>query len=189
MVGWNDNDEELLDFLNMNWRTREQIIKSDVQKAHDTGVAETLAYLQEVAQERNFVKLLSNERLMLMHTLKFDANSPEEVKSLEAAVVQLDESINCFNAMSEDPAAYKKMEATYSSKKKEAGLPLDAARDFFRSHATRLTNSLAAKGSHSDKQIIRQRKENLKVIQECYIELQQKTLGKKPPGKKQGLSR
>lgn len=180
MVGLNDNDDELLDFLNMNWRTREQIIQSDLQKLHDTGVTETLTYLKEAATERNFEKLLGHERLMLVHTLKFDANSPEEVKSLEAAIAQLDESINCFKAMREDPAAYKKMEATYSSKKKVAGLPLDAARDFFRSHTTRLTNSLAAKGFHSDKQIIRQRKENLKVLQACYVELQQKTLGMGP---------
>ncbi|MGL4209648.1 MAG: hypothetical protein ACRCTY_09710 [Candidatus Adiutrix sp.] len=44
--------------------------------------------------------------------------------------------------MLEDPKAYKKSESTFSSRKKEAGIPLDAAREFLKSHATRLSNIL-----------------------------------------------
>jgi glutamine synthetase adenylyltransferase len=167
---------ELLDSLQRNSKTRRLIERSQLQKNHDAGIEDTVKILHEAAEQRDILKLFNSERLLLVHLRQTDANSPEEVKSLEAAINQLDESIECFKAIQADPAAYKKMAATYPSKHKEAGLPMDAAREFFRSHTTRLNNSLAAKGTDSEKNLLRQRKENLKVIRECYIEFQKQAM-------------
>ena len=187
MTGLKDN---ILDHLNRNWETRKQIIHSPAQKQHDEGVLLTLNYLRQGAASKDISKLFDDERIMLVHSLKFDANSPEEAQSLKAAIAQLDEAKTCLNSMNNNPAAYKENEATFSSKKKEAGLPLDAAREFLKSHSTRLTNGLAGKGAHSDKLLLRQRKENLKVIRECYIELQKKALmGMESTEKGKGRSR
>lgn len=172
---------DLLEHLNHSLTTRERVINSPVQKKHDAGIMVTVNYLRQHAQERNIGAMLDDERLLLTHSLQFDANSPEEKSSLKTAIDQLDESRTCFKALTARPAAYKEMVDTYPSKKKEAGLPLDAARDFFKSHATRLTNILSGKSLHFEKVLVRQRKDNLKVIRDAYVELQRKALGLESP--------
>lgn len=59
-------------------------------------------------------------------------------------------------------------------------MPLDAFRDFLKSHSARLTNRLAGQGSPPEKLLLRQRKENLSVIKECYMEFQRKALSLPP---------
>lgn len=167
---------KLLNRLNRNYADHQRLLESQPQKNYDAGIMKTVNFLRQHAQDKDVGAMLDDERLMLTHSLKFDANSPEEKKSLQAAIDQLDESHICFEALATDPVAYKKMAATYSSKKKEAGLPLDAARDFFKSHATRLTNILSGKSSHFEKVLVRQRKDNLKIIRDVYVKLQQKAL-------------
>jgi hypothetical protein len=49
--------------------------------------------------------------------------------------------------------------------------------DHLKSHTARLANRLAGKGSNVEKLIMRQRKENLTIIKERYVELQKKALG------------
>ncbi len=172
---------KLLNTLNHSLSTRERLIKSRAQKLHDDGIMETVDYLRQQANERNIGSMLEDERLLLVHSLKFDANSVEEKNSLQSAIAQLDEGRRCFEFLTTEPQAYKMHEASYPAKKKEAGLPLDAARDFFKSHATRLTNILSGKSSHFEKLLVRQRKDNLRVIREAYVELQRKSLGKEGP--------
>lgn len=167
---------KLLKHLNVTNSTRLAILASELQKKHDEGIQQTLTYLRESAQSRDLDRMFDDERLMLSYSLKFDANSPEEVKSLETAIMQLDEARRCLESLKSKPLAYKENEASYSSRRKEAGLPLDAAREFIKSHLTRLTNSLAAKVPQSEKFILRQRKENLSVLRNAYIELQKNAL-------------
>ncbi len=142
---------------------------------------QTVDYLRRQAQDRNIDSMLNDERLMLTHSLELEANSPEEKNSLEAAILQLDESRRCFKALLDDPEAYRKNVDTFPSKKKEAGLPLDAAREFFRSHSTRLTNILSGKSSPFEKLMVRQRKDNLKIIKYAYEELQRQAINLKSP--------
>ncbi|MGL4209667.1 MAG: hypothetical protein ACRCTY_09805 [Candidatus Adiutrix sp.] len=175
---------DLLESLNRIHEIKVRIIESPEQKKFDEGMVETLNYLRQSAKERNIGQLLHDERLLLTHSLKFDATSQEETKRLTAAINQLDESLRCLNLLEKSPAVYKENATIYSSKRKEAGLPLDAARKFLKSHETRLNNTLAGKASHSDKLLLRQRKENLKVIRECYIDLQKKSLGLPPEKEK-----
>ncbi|MDR1922306.1 MAG: hypothetical protein LBS31_11280 [Candidatus Adiutrix sp.] len=150
----------------------------------------TLIFLRRVAQTRDIHVLLDVERLALEHTLKYDTNSPEEKQSVTVALDQLDTCRKCFDSLMNNPAGYREnVDPTYSSKAREAGLPLDAAKEFFKSHATRLTNNLVSKASHVEKLLLRQRKENVAVMRECYAELQQKALGIASPKKSKGLSR
>lgn len=86
---------------------------------------------------------------MIRHSLKFDANSPEETQSLKTAAAQLDAAAKCLNVVCNDPKGYTASAQTYSTKRKEAGLPLDAFRDFLKSHTARLTNRPAGEAGHS----------------------------------------
>lgn len=180
---------KLLDNLNHSLDTRKRVIKSPLQKAHDDGIMETVKYLRQQGKDKNIGSMLKDERLMLTHSLKFDANSTEEKNSLKSAIAQLDESRQCFEALTTKPDAYKDMVNTYPTKKKEADLPLDAARDFFKSHNTRLTNILSGKAAHFEKLLVTQRKDNLRVIKDAYVELQRKALGLEAPKKSRANSR
>jgi hypothetical protein len=162
--------------------TRLAVLASELQKEHDAGIQKTLEYLRESAKSRDVNRLLEDEYLMLTYSLNFDANSPEEMSSLKAAIMQLDEARRCLKSLQEKPEAHRENEASYSSKRKEAGLPLDAAREFIRSHSTRLANSLAARVPQSEKLILRQRRENISAMRDYYIELQHSALSpnKKP---------
>lgn len=114
---------------------------------------------------------------MLLHLeLQNRANSPEETNSIKTAVLQLEEAQKSL-AVVKDSAAYTAVAETYSSKRKEAGLPLDSFREFLKSHTTRLTNRLAGPLSVPEKNILRQRKENLRVVKELYVTMQRKALG------------
>ncbi len=167
---------DLLEHLNRSFTDHDILLKCQAQKNYDNDLMETVGYLRRQAKNRNIDSMLEDELLILTHSLKFDANSPEEKSSLEAAINQLDESRRCLKALTANPAAYKEMADTYPSRKKEAGLPLDAARDFFKSHSTRLANILSGKSAHFEKLMVRQRKDNLQIIRDAYMELQRKAL-------------
>ncbi len=178
---------KLLLRLNRNLATNEQILESPAQKKHNEGLMKTVLHLRKQAKIGDISAMLADERLILSHTLEFSANSPQEKNSLKSAIAQLDEAHKCFENLLADPEAYKKNEPSFSTKKKSAGLPLDAAREFFASHNTRLDNLLAGKSSHYEKLLFTQRKDNLYIIREAYVELQRKALGMEAPRKKQGL--
>jgi len=168
---------KILAHLNRDWKARRQILESQPHKDQEKSLATTLKYLRKHAKERDIHTLLDNERVMIRHALKFDANSQEETQSLKTAAAQLEDAAKCLDVVCNDHKGYVASAETYPTKKKEAGLPLDAFRDFLKSHSARLLNRLAGKGSHSEKLLLRQRKENLSVVKECYVELQRKALG------------
>ncbi len=183
-------NKKLFNRLNRNVATNEQVMESPAQKAHNDGLMETVFYLRGQAKAGDIGSMMDDERLILSHTLEFSANSPQEKNSLKSAIAQLDEARKCFENLQTDPDGYKKnVVDTYSTKKKPAGLPLDVAREFFQSHNTRLDNLLASKAAHFEKLLVTQRKDNLRVIKDAYVELQRKALGLEAPQKKQGLSR
>jgi hypothetical protein len=79
-----------------------------------------------------------------------------------------------------DINAYRNAARTYPSKRKDAkGLPMDAFREFIRSHSTRLTNRLAGRIIQEEKDLIRQRKANLQKANQLYMALQTKALSDK----------
>jgi hypothetical protein len=77
---------DLLERLKRSLTTRERLIKSTAQKAHDAGIMKTVNYLRQQAKERNISSMLDDERIMLSHSLEFDANSQEEKNSLKTAI-------------------------------------------------------------------------------------------------------
>ncbi|GAB1253001.1 hypothetical protein [Desulfovibrio falkowii] len=134
-----------------------------------------LLILKQINKDKDLLLLLAVEGLSLTQERELRANSPEEVNSINAAQLQLQEANNALNVV-KDPSAYKAATETYSSKQREAGLPLDAFREFIKSHTTRLSNRLSAPLSVQEKNILRQRKENLRTAKDIYIALQRKAL-------------
>ncbi len=169
--------DECLLHLSRDFAAKTQTLDSPQYKNQEHSINKTLTFLKDIAQKRNIHHLLDVERLVLEHSLKYDTNSPEEKQSVKVALEQLEACAKCLASLVKNPAGYREnVDPTYSPKAREGGLPLDAAREFFKSHVTRLTNNLVSKASQVEKQLLRQRKENIQVMRDCYVELQRKAL-------------
>jgi hypothetical protein len=148
--------------LNREWETNLRLEASHERHALIKSQNNTLSLLSEIANANNIQLILLFERLLLNQELSLYANSPEEINSIKTALVQLDEAEESLLIVQKIDI-YKQSSQTYSSKRKEKGLPLDSYRDFLKSHSSRLSNRLAGRLTPIEKDILRQRKTNLAV--------------------------
>jgi len=58
------------------------------------------------AKGKDIHTLLDDERVMIRHSLKSGANSPEEAQSLKTAATQLDDAARCLDVVCNDPKGY-----------------------------------------------------------------------------------
>lgn len=152
----------------MRSQTREELLYSEnLSILHDA--------LKNLNNQNNILLFMTTEQIILHDDLQRYANAPEEVNSINIALVQLNEAMHAIHIV-KNKEQYRVVSAVFSSKNKEAGLPLDAFRMFIKSHTARLTNRLTAPLSVSEKDVLRQRKENLKKARTLYIELQRSSL-------------
>lgn len=170
-----------------SWAAIALLERSPQQQTVTSSQAHTLRTLKEVSTSSLDI-ILQVELHALKLELEHHGNSVEERNSLLTALQQGTEGLDSYNFLVNDSTAYKAGLASYSSKRKEAGLPIDAFREFIKSHSTRLTNRLASPLSVAEKNILRQRKENLKISKELYIEMQREVLGQGKSNEK-GLER
>lgn len=172
---------EYLGHLNRDRQAANAMEQSELATLREGGLLKTLASLREAAAHNDIQTLLALEQASLRHALRFDANSPEEKRSLAAGIEQSAEALRCLALLCDRPEEYAKYsQDLYGAKDRAAGLPLDPFRKFIKSQAARLTNRLAGEGSLNKKSILRQRKENLSVINNRYMELQRRALGLAP---------
>ena len=143
---------------------------------YNTGLHESLKFLEEIKLSKNITLILGVEEIVLRQELAVYTNSPEQHNSITTAIEQLQDAKASLNIVS-NPKQYQIATATYPANQKEAGLPVDSFRAFLKSHSTRLTNRMASALSVPEKDILRQRKENLIVVKELYVALQRKALG------------
>jgi hypothetical protein len=171
-----------------NFEAYKQLLASNQAKTREKGLKATHDLLREVHAEKDINLALEAEHMLLRLELKNLANSKEETQSLNKSIEQIKEANDSLNII-QDNQSYQKAAKTYSGKNKEAGLPLDAMRQFIRSQSARLYNRMAGPLSVPEKNILRQRRENLGMVKELYIAMQREALGLPAPGKSQGLSR
>ena len=173
--------------MDQSWDAHVLVNESPEVKKRNTVLAETLATLKEIKSAKDIKLALGVEEMMLRQELAVYANSPEEATSVTKALEQVQEARASMKVVN-DHEAYKRAAETYAGKRLEAGLPKDSFRDFLKSHVTRLNNRMTSNISVPEKNIIRQRKENLGMMREVYIGMQQEALGI-TPAKKKGLER
>ena len=119
--------------------------------------------------------ILANEREHYADTPVMEASLGYALNEIEAALVMVDEI--------QDPAAYKSGTDVYfrSHKSRIKGLPNDSARQFFKSHRSRLENHEKSRLMGIDKELIGVRKKNLDGSRKSYIELQENALANPEP--------
>ncbi len=166
--------------LNLGWESYQDVQTSVETQNHNAILQDTLGLLKAIKATKDTPLALGVEEMMLRQELTLYANSPEETNSIKKALEQLQEARKSF-AVVHNHEVYQQATETYSSKQKEAGLPLDSCRQFLKSHSVRLTNRMASPLSVPEKNILRQRKELLGMVKEVYMGLQKEALGLNAP--------
>lgn len=169
---------ELVGKANRDWENYCLLMSSQEQKAQNESLADTLVVLKKIQKSEDITILLGTEKFLLEQDHIKYANSAEETNSIATGLAQLANAQKALVIVN-DAGAYQKATETYSDKRKESGLPLDAFREFIKSHNTRLANRLTSSLPVPQKNIIRQRKDNLHKAKELYITLQKQALGLK----------
>lgn len=172
--------------LERNWESHQLLANSKEAKVHNEELKETLQLLKDVHASRDIKLALGVEQLFLHQERANYANSPEESNSVKAALEQFSDAKKSLSIV-QNPQAYQNATETYSGKRKEAGLPIDSFREFLKSHTTRLSNRMASPLSVPEKNLLRQRKENLKMVKEVYMGMQRQALGIPEPLQEKGV--
>lgn len=167
---------KFIELNSVNFTSAALVESSKEKQSLNKNLTLTLQVLKNIVTTKDIVLILEAEKITLRLELEKRANSPEEANSIKIALLQMEEAQQSLSVV-KNASVYQAVAATYSSKRKEAGLPLDSFREFLKSHTTRLTNRLAGPLSVPEKNILRQRKENLRVVKEVYMGMQREALG------------
>ena len=148
-----------------------------------------LTALKEVSINGSAELIVTMEQAIVQHDLEYYTNSATMKGSLNNALSEL-EIIKKKLAIVDDPEKYKATDENFIlARNRSKGLPVDEARQSFKSHFARLVNLDKAPLDDLDKQIIKVRKSAIQRAQKQYIERQANTLSVELAGKKRGLRR
>ena len=121
--------------------------------------------------------IVAMEKALVQHDLEYYANSKTMTGSLKTALSEF-AMIERQLGKVDDPAKYKATDQSFGlAKNRSKGLPLDEARQAFKSHYARLVNLDKAPLDDLQKELIEARKSAFLRAQKLYIARQIKTLG------------
>ena len=133
--------------------------------------------------------IVAMEKALVQHDLEYYANSKTMIGSLNTALSEF-AMIERQLGKVDDPAKYKATDQSFGlAKNRSKGLPLDEARQAFKSHYARLVNLDKAPLDDLQKKLIEARKSGFHRAQQQYIARQADTLGVELAGKERGLGR
>ena len=145
-----------------------QTLLTDVKAISESGSAELIVAM---------------EKALVQHDLEYYANSKTMIGSLKTALNEF-AMIERQLGKVDDPEKYKATDQSFGlAKNRSKGLPLDEARQAFKSHYARLINLDKAPLDDLQKKLIEARKSGFHRAQQQYIERQARTLGVAPAGK------
>jgi hypothetical protein len=147
--------------------------------------------LREIGKSGDIALILETEKTILTNDLVLYANSAAMKGSLKAGLDELTAAQALLPKVA-DPDLYKAVDETLSlPKNRVGGVPRDQARQFFRSHDSRLVNMDKSRLDDVEKSIIDERKRNIRSAEKIYVEAQKKALGIAPAASQdrgQGMS-
>jgi hypothetical protein len=136
-----------------------------------------LASIKGIGKSGDLSLIVAAEKAIVSDELKNHANSKGMVSSLNAAMLEL-EATEKLLAKVDDKKKYSQVDQSHTlPKNREKGLPLDEARQAFKSHHARLDNLDKSRLSDDEKAIIDARKSNILNAGKLYARRQARTLG------------
>jgi hypothetical protein len=152
-----------------------------LNKTHD----DLLNQIRKIGKSADLSLMVAAEKTVVQNDLSHHANSKSKsmVSSLKAALSELDATQKLL-AIVDDKRKYAPVNESYSlSRNREKGLPLDEARQAFKSHYARLNNMDKSCLSDDEKKNIDARKTNMFNAGKLYAQRQAKTLDVAPEQK------
>lgn len=148
------------------------------------------AHLKEVGKTGSLDLILATEKTLLVTDLTLYSNSPAMKGSLTAALAEL-KAAEALLPKVAAPHLYRSVDEAHSlPKNRIGGVPRDEARQFFRSHDSRLVNMDKSRLDDDEKAIVDERKRNIRIGEKVYVALQRQTLGlAAAPGHDHGMER
>ena len=135
-----------------------------------------LDIFKKAAEERNIHTIIAADRAFNQAELEQFADSPDMRNSLRQGIRDL-EIIETYLNYVKDPAKYKLInEVCMREKNRRGDLPYDEARQCLRSHAARLKNLDTSRMDKPERDILEQRRKNIKIAEDVYITLQKTAL-------------
>ena len=142
-----------------------QTLLTDVKAISESGGAELIVAM---------------EKALAQHDLEYYANSKTMTGSLKTALSEF-AMIERQLGKVDDPTQYKATDQSFGlAKNRSKGLPLDEARQAFKSHYARLVNLDKAPLDDLQKKLIQARKSAIHRARQQYIARQARTLGVEP---------
>ena len=133
--------------------------------------------------------IVAMEKALVQHDLEYYANSKTMTGSLNTALSEF-AMIERQLGKVDDPAKYKATDQSFGlAKNRSKGLPLDEARQAFKSHYARLVNLDKAPLDDLQKNLIEARKSGFYRAEQQYIARQANTPGVELAGQKRGLGK
>ena len=142
----------------------------------DNASRQGLAIFKEAAETKDPHIMVAVERAFNQTELDQFADSPDMRNSLLIGIREL-EIIETYLGYVKDPTKYKIINEACMRKKNRIGnLPNDEARQCLRSHAARLKNLDTSRMDKPERDILEQRRKNIKIAEDAYITLQKTAL-------------
>ena len=137
--------------------------------------------LQKVGASGDLETILLAESLIVDNERVHYADTPAMESSLDNALFEIEVALELVGKV-QDPEAYRTVDDSHRlPRNRIGGLPKDEARQFFKSHRSRLENLEKARLMGIDKELIVARKKNLGGARASYIELQENALANPDP--------
>jgi hypothetical protein len=156
-------------------------VESAVLRNLQLSQEDLLSHVRAVGREGKLELLVATEKAIVRNELKHYANSKGMEASLNTALLEL-EAIKRHLGLVADKVRYAPINDAYSfPRNREKGLPLDEARQAFKSHRTRLGNMDKVRLPDREKAVVEARLSNLGLAQKLYAERQAKALGVELP--------
>ena len=148
----------------------------DVAKFRQT----LLTDVKAISESGSAELIVAMEKALVQHDLEYYANSKTMTGSLKTALSEF-AMIERQLGKVDDPTQYKATDQSFGrARNRSQGLPLDEARQIFKSHFTRLVNLDKSPLDDLEKQIIEARKSGFHRARQQYIARQARTLGVEP---------
>jgi hypothetical protein len=137
-----------------------------------------LAHVKKIGKSDDLSLMVAAERTIVADELKNHANSKGMVSSLTVALTELSAAERLLPIV-DAPNRYRAVDQAHSlpRNRDKKDLPLDEARQAFKSHYARLGNLDKSRLDDGEKRIIDARKFNMSQAGKLYTECQAKTTG------------
>ena len=174
--------------LHRSRNSREVAASSEDQVIACADIKQISDYVTELGKTGNAKLMLEYELALLQEERQYLSNSTVQKGSLDTAIEGAMATLRLLEKV-RSPESYRSVDEEHTTRKRRSGgLPLDEAREFFKSHNSRLLNLDKAILSDEEKELIDIRRANIRKAGKIYIALQQQALGIAPPRKDRGLS-